>query len=266
MHIVEKLIAERAAKLRSRKIIWPLIRPALYKSLGYRRAVSMADHIAEMSGHDAFDYVAQEIGIQTKPSGLDYIPAEGPVIIIGNHPTGLADGLFVREALKTRRPDHLFLANADALRVIPRGDDIIIPVEWVKEKRTAAKAKTTLKAMKQAAKAGKAIIIFPSGALANRAGGKMIEKPWMHTAASFALKRGIPIVPLHIEAKNSAFFYFFDKVNQEIKDITLFREMLNKGQTRPRLTFGPVIDPQSLSRSPAQATAEIKARVEALGA
>jgi len=67
-----------------------------------------------------------------------------PCIIISNHPTGLADGMAVFQAIRDKRPDHLYLANADALRVMPKGDDIIIPVEWVAEKRTLAKTKQTL--------------------------------------------------------------------------------------------------------------------------
>ena len=49
--------------------------------------------------------------------GLEHIPATGPALIVSNHPTGIADGVAVHDAVRTRRQDAIFFANADALRV-----------------------------------------------------------------------------------------------------------------------------------------------------
>ena len=57
-------------------------------------------------------------------------------MIVCNHPTGIADGVAVWDALKAIRPDLMFYANADAHRVSPKLDEVLIPVEWVEEKRT----------------------------------------------------------------------------------------------------------------------------------
>lgn len=264
MHIVEHLIAERASNLRSKRWLWPLLRPALYKALGYRHAVTMADQVQPMTGRECFAHVGKEIGIFVKAKGTQHLPAHGPLIIVSNHPTGLADGLFMHHVLQPIRPLHLYLANADALRVMPRGDDIIIPVEWVEAKRTPAKTKQTLTYMKRAIEDGNCIVIFPSGRLARRKNGKMIEKPWMQTAAAFARKHNVPIVPAYITAKNSWLYYLFCKINSELRDITLFREMLNKGKTDIAITFGPVIDPVTLPKKSKESTQMLKNVVEAL--
>ncbi|GGX63988.1 acyltransferase [Litorimonas cladophorae] len=184
--------------------------------------------------------------------------------MIANHPTGLADGLAVFQAIRERRADHLFLANADALRVIPHGQDIIIPVEWVKEKRSHAKARDTLLAVKKAIDNGKCVVIFPSGALAKLSWRGLRDKPWENSAATLARKYGTPIIPLKIKARNSTLYYVFAKLNSELRDITLFHELLNKKRQVFHMTFGEQIAPARLPKNADEATAEIRKIVEGL--
>ncbi len=264
-HIVEVLIEERAQRLMEKPRLWRLLKPALYKILGYDKAVAMANIVAPMTGRQAFDYVSGQVKIKTRAEGLDHIPRGGALMIIGNHPTGLADGLFVHNVLNDIRPNYTFLANADALRVVPKSDDLIIPVEWVEEKRTKAKTKQTLLEMKAAIADHRCMVIFPSGRLAVLKWNGLHDKGWMSTAVSFAKKYDIPIVPLHIKARNSALFYIFDWLNGELKDITLFHEMLNKGNQTARLRFGQVVDPKTLKGSSDEATAQMRSIVEELG-
>ncbi len=262
MHIVEQLIAERAPKLVGRPRLWRAVRPLLYRLLAYDAAVFLANAIRPMTGHEAFRMVARHISPRTAVEGLSHLPRSGPCIIVANHPTGLADGLAVHQAIRERRPDHIFLANADALRVIPKGDDIIIPVEWVLDKRTVSKTRETLIAMRRAIRAGQCIVIFPSGRLA-RAGwsGILREQPWESSAAMVARKYEVPVVPLRVQARNSALFYFFHRVNAELRDITLFREMLNKKHRLFRLTFGEAVAPEDLPENADESTQMLRERV-----
>jgi len=101
----------------------------------------------------------------------------------------------------------VFLADSiqtktDALRVIPKGGDIIIPVEWEAKKRTLAKTKQTLLDSKAALDAGKCVIIFPSGRLARLSLRGLTEQPWQSSAAMLAKKYGAPVIPLRIDARN----------------------------------------------------------------
>ena len=69
----------------------------------------------------------------------------GRSVVVSNHPTGLADGSIALAALMPIRQDIEILANADACRVNLRFADVIIPVEWVHDKRTIAKTRETLR-------------------------------------------------------------------------------------------------------------------------
>ena len=245
MHIVDELIAERAPRL-SGSAAWPLVRPALYALLGYGKARAMADAVAPLDGRAAFDHVSRLLDLKIEATGLDRIPTTGPVILIANHPTGIADGFALFDAVRPIRPDLIFYANADALRVAPRLGDAVIPVEWVEAKRTRDKMKLTLSATREALDAGRALAIFPAGRLARVQNGVLIDPAWAPTPLSLARKYDAPIVPIHMTGPNSTLFHLFDKVSLELRDITLFHEMLNKHGGRFTVSVGPVIAPEAL--------------------
>ena len=116
-HIVDVLIAERAPRLTASPL-WPVVRPALYGVLGYGAAVRMADAIRDLSGTETFDYVSDLLRLKVTTTNLDRLPATGRCVVVCNHPTGIADGVAVFDAIKQRRTDMIFFANADAIRCL----------------------------------------------------------------------------------------------------------------------------------------------------
>lgn len=259
-HIVDVLIEERCPKLRASPA-WPLARPLLYSMLGYGKARAMADDLTPLSGRDAFDRLARQLDLDLSVTALDRLPRTGRCIVAANHPTGLADGLAVWDLLKQVRDDIVFFANADALRVNPRFEDVIIPVEWVADKRTPAKTRETLKRAAAAFAEEKCVVIFPSGRLAVREDGRLKERGWFPTVVGLARKQVAPVVPLNLEARNSALFYLLCEISKELKDITLFHELLNKTGAKYRMTFGQPIAPETLSGDPVQLTEALKQHV-----
>lgn len=264
MHIVEELIAERAPRLISKPRLFKAVRPRLYRMLAFDAAVSLADAIRPLTGYEAFSQASLHFSPKTIVDGLSNLPETGGCVVIANHPTGLADGLAVFQAIRERRPDHVFLANADALRVIPKGEDIIIPVEWVKSKRTHSKARDTLLAVKAALAEGRCVVIFPSGALAVMTWRGLVDRPWQSSAAMLARKYKAPVIPLQIKARNSILYYIFSLLSGELRDITLFHELLNKKGKLFKMTFGDPIPPETISKNADEATADIRKLVESL--
>lgn len=245
-HIVDVLIEERCPSFVAHWT-WPIVRPVLYRMLGYRRAVEMADFVSQLPGQDSFDHLARELDFVMTLNNIERIPTSGRLIIAANHPTGLADGVAVWEAVRRVRRDILFFANADAIRVSSGFADTIIPVEWVLDKRSAAKTKETLRRAKEAFENEQCVIIFPSGKLAARQNGQMVEKSWFSTVVSLAKKQDCPIIPMNLKAQNSQLYYFLSKMNGELRDITLFYELLNKSGSEIDITCGPLILPSELN-------------------
>lgn len=259
-HVVDVLIEERCPSFRCHWT-WPIVRPVLYNLLGYRRARRMADTIMQMNGRDSFDYLAKMLDVDVSVEAAEKMPATGRVILAVNHPTGLADGVAVWDMLSTIRRDIIFFANADAVRVNPNFQDAIIPVEWVMDKRSPSKTRETLKRAYEAFEQEKAVVIFPSGRLASVIDNTLTEKEWFSTVISLARKTKTPIVPLNLDARNSRLFYTLSRLNGELRDITLFHELLNKRGSKFRMTFGAPIMPEALIGDTVSLTDQLKSYV-----
>lgn len=262
LHVCDVLIAERAPRL-TRSIAWPLVRPFLYRLLNYRAAVRMADAVRPLPGPGALDYMSDLLDLKVAVMNPERIPAEGRCIIVANHPTGIADGIAVFDAIRGRRTDAVFFANADALRVSPRLGETVIPVEWVVAKRTREKTRATLHAAKEAFEAERCVVMFPAGRLARVArDGSVTDPEWAPTAASLARKYGAPIVPIHVAGPTSRLFHLFDRISPELRDITLFHELLNKRRKAFQLKVGKPVPPTRLDIDAVKATYGLKAFTE----
>lgn len=260
-HIVDVLIEERAPKLSS-SALWPVVRPPLYTALNYRKAIRMADQIAPMSGREALDSVSELLSVQRDVSGIERLPRDGPFLLLSNHPTGITDGVAMYDAIKAHRPDAVFYANSDALRVCSRFDEVLIPVEWVQAKRTRERTRLTLKMTDEALQQGRPIVIFPAGRLARLRDGMLLDPEWMPTAASLARKYKLPIVPAHMAGPYSFWFHTFARFSAELRDITLFHELLNKQGKTYTLSFGPVIPPEHASGEATSTIRKLKYYIE----
>lgn len=264
-HIVDVLIEERAHRLRASPL-WPVYKSLLYPLLLYKPAVKMADEIAARPARGVFDYISDLLSLDVKVSGLEHLPQDGRVLIASTHPTGIPDGVAMFDAIKQRRPDMTFFANRDALRAAPGLEDMIIPVEWVQAKRTAARSRETLESAIKAFQDEKCVVLFPSGRLAFMDDGKKLtEQEWLTSIAIFARKYDCPVVPAHIEMRNSALYYWFWKLNTELRDITLFHELLNKKDKTYRITFGPKIESAALKGDAKNVTDALRRHAMALG-
>ena len=261
-HIIDMLIAERAPKLAASPV-WPVARPLLYALLDYGKAVRMADAIAPLPGRAALDSISDLLALKVATTGLDRVPTSGRLVVICNHPTGIADGIAVFDALKALRPDICFYANADAHRVSPRFDEVLIPVEWVEGKRTREKTRNTLTLTREAMEAERCLVIFPAGELARRQpDGRLAESPWMASATSIARKYEAPILPIHLDGPWSTLFHFFHGFSGELRDITLFHELLNKRGREFKLIVGQPTPATALDGDPVELTERLKAHVE----
>lgn len=260
-HIVDQLIEERAQELMASPLLWSAVKAVFYPALQYRTAVRVADELAPKSGTEAMDWASGFLAMTTDAHGLEHVPASGPAVVVANHPGGIADGIAVWDALRARRPDVCFFANRDALRVSPGLEDVVIPVEWREDERSRGKTRETLRLTLDAFKAGRLVVVFPAGRMAkwswtDRA---LIERPWMPTAVSLAQRFRAPIIPLGVAQRLSLVYYSLAHVSEELKNMTVFHELLAKRGARYRLRFAPPIAPDRLPDDEGEATERLRA-------
>lgn len=263
--VIDQLIEERAPWMRRGGLRVAMVRRLLHAVLQYDRTVKIGEALEPFPGAAVLHTLSDMIAHHVEVSGLENIPRQGPAMVVCNHPTGIADGVVLFGALGQVRPDLFIFANADAMRVLPQLEAVLAPVEWRPEKRTHKQNRETMDYARRAFGAGRLAVLFPSGRLAKRTWWWLNERPWMPSGAMLARKFNLPVVPLHIRARNSALFYLFDRIHPTLRDITLFHEVLNKTRQPYRITVGRPIDPATLPSGSAEATELLRARALELG-
>ncbi|WP_425455818.1 1-acyl-sn-glycerol-3-phosphate acyltransferase [Afifella aestuarii] len=257
-HIVDQLIAERGIGLVANPL-WPLYRPLLYKILHYSEAVEMADTLGPLPGTAGMRYISELLSLNLEISGISRIPREGGFIIAANHPTGIADGVAVYDAVRQVRGDISIFTNRDAVRVNERLVEHLIPVEWREEHRSLTKTRETLRLSSKAFAEERAIVVFPAGRIAYWQGGRLNERPWQVSAVSLAQKHKVPVLPCRVTARNSWLFYLFGNQGlTELRDMTVFHELLNKRGKTFKINFGPLIPHTALQGSAARLTEQLQ--------
>lgn len=241
-HIVDTLIHERSGKLQRNPALWRLVRKYLYPIMGYAEAIQLIDEVQGCSGIATFEHVSRLLNLDVSVQGTEFLPKEGRAVLMPNHPTGIADGIAVYDAVKNIRPDMAIFANRDAVRCQPRLDEIIIPVEWMEEKRNHAKSKEMVRNMIGAFRDERLVVIFASGRLARPTPFGLLERPWLASGVGLAQKYNCPIIPMHIRGFNSPLYYLLWFLNNELKDMTLFRELVNKTNQRYEIKIGQAIN------------------------
>ena len=262
---IDPMIEERAAWLFKDNFVSRNAHHLLNKLLDYDRTIELGTELRDAPNDVIMRRMADLIAKDVQVTGLDNVPADGPALIVANHPTGIGDGIVLWDAIPRRRQDPFIYANSDILRVMPQMSTMICPVEWRQEKRSHAKTRETMAYTRKAIEQGRIGVIFPSGRLAKRRWLKLHEREWMASAAMIARKWDLDVIPVNMRARNSALFYLFDMIHPSLRDITLFHETLNKDTQPFRLTFGRPIAAKSLSTNSNEAIEELKAATLKLG-
>ena len=262
IHPIDEIIEERCPKLMSNKYLWSVIKPTIFKIFKYQTAKKITDDISNISGFECFTYLTNLLKFNLDIRNIELVPEHGPIILAGNHPTGLTDGIVMFEVMKDRRPDYTLYANIDMIKLSKGFEDIIIPVDWNDDNKNIGKSKEILKRTKETLNEGKCLLVFPSSRLSKRKGFKLFERPWLNTIVKLSKKYNPPIIPIHMDGQNSLFYYFLDIFNEELKNISLFSELVNKEEFKYTITFGRQIDPLDINGDIDKETLRIQNHVE----
>ena len=262
MHPIDEILEERCPNLMKNKILWSLIRPFVFKIFKYHEAKKIVKDISKKSGFECFSYLTHFLQSDHNVQNIENVPKNGPIILAGNHPTGLTDGIVMFDVLKERRPDYTLYANSDMIKIARGFQDIIIPVDWNEKNKSSKKSRMILKRTRDTLIKKKALLVFPSSRLSKRKGMHLYERPWITTIIKLSKKFNAPIIPFHMSATNSFLFYFLEIANTELKDISLFKELINKRDLKYNIKFGKRIEPSSIDIDYEKETKNIQNYVE----
>lgn len=239
MFQLEAVIGEKFPAFRERAGV--LTRPTL---AFLRKVLCEADvnaFLAGAQGCEGLDFVErilEHFNVSYSVVGREVanIPSEGRVVIVANHPLGVLDGVALLKLVGEVRRDVKIVANDILMSFEPlRG--LLLPVANL----GAGYNKANVGAIREALDRDEAVIIFPSGEV-SRAGPQGIrDGRWQAGFLRFAEHAQAPLLPIHIEGRNSALFYGLSTLFKPLSTLLLVREAMRQRDTTLPIRIGELI-------------------------
>ncbi|WP_223494253.1 GNAT family N-acyltransferase [Stenotrophomonas indicatrix] len=210
-----------------------------------------------------FDFVAAGLEFiegryHVDPAALARIPATGRLLIVANHPSGALDALALLDAVGRIRRDVRIVAN-DLLGAIGPLQDLLLPVRILGGKVQ----RTSLLAVEQALAAEQCVIVFPAGEVSRLSLLGIRDGRWQRGFVRFARAAAAPVLPVRVEARNSALFYGASTLFKPAGTALLAREMFARRGRPLRLRIG---EPMQLGQGdPGAQLLAVRRAVYALG-
>lgn len=253
---VEHVVSERFPDFQLRN-------PAIYKTvvavLRYLFRESEFRRFSERYPHlRGFDFVEQaldhfDFGLTVSDRERERIPAWGRVVIVANHPIGSLDGLALLKLVGEVRRDVKVVAN-DVLSVVEPLRSLLLPVDNMGSRT----ARDNLRAIEQHLLGDGAVIIFPAGEVSRMGAMGIRDGRWRHGFLRFAAKTRSPILPMFVDARNSALFYSLSMVSKPLSTLWLVREMFKHNSQSVRVRIGHAIDFDVYNNLPLDSRAKVK--------
>ncbi len=198
------------------------------------------------------------------PPDLD---ANAPLVIIANHPYGIADGIAALSlAERLGRPCRV-LINKDLMKV-PEIRPYSLAVDF-SETRQAQAANLKMRAQAlDMLKQGVTIVVFPAGGVATApsAFSRAVDLPWKTSTARLIQAARAQVLPLYFEGQCSPAFHVVSRLSLTLRLSLMIRELRRMVGTTLTAHVGPLIGAEELDamKNRAELTRELHARVHAM--
>ena len=228
--------------------------PAAFRGRRARLTLPVLNVLGRLSGFDriagflsgnghlrGFDFIGAALDfLQARytvdPVELARIPRSGRLLIIANHPSGALDALALLHAVGRVRGDVRIVAN-DVLSAIDGFEGLLLPVRILGGRPDPA----SLQAIEASLQAEQCVIVFPAGEVARLGMRGVRDGRWRRGFLRFARAAHAPVLPIRVEARNSALFYGASAVFKPIGTALLAREMFARRQRPLNLRVGHAV-------------------------
>ncbi len=182
------------------------------------------------------------IGYTCPDHELARIPSEGPVIVVSNHPFGLAEAPVLASLLLQKRKDVRILANS-LLASIDLLKDYLIAVDVFGGKDAAKSNFRGLRAAIEWLQGGGMLVVFPAGEVSSfqLPQFRVADSRWSDSIGRVARITASTIVPVYIHGANGAGFQMAGMIHPRLRTALLPRELFNKRGHTIRVSVGTPI-------------------------
>lgn len=204
---------------------------------------------ADCQGLDFVNALIADFNLTLELKGVDNLMRSDRILVASNHPLGGLDGIALIGAVGNHRGDTVTPVN-DFLMFVKNLQPIFIPVNKVGS--ATANREENLRMFNETFEGDRTICYFPFGLCSRKtSGGKIMDLEWKKTFVTKAKAFQRDIVPVHIEGRNSNFFYNLARLRKKlnikanIEMAFLVDEFFNQRNKKLSISFGKPIPYQT---------------------
>ncbi|MHC0053039.1 lysophospholipid acyltransferase family protein [Actibacterium sp. D379-3] len=246
-HVARDISYASSARSRSGRAVIRVLENATGRLRLIRRAEGYEAEVA--AGRDFWDVLVERYGLSLDLTGgsLGNIPANGPLIVIANHPYGILDGLMMGHILSKMRGDFRIMAHS----VFRKAEDlnrVILPISFDDSKAAVQMNVATRRDALAYLGQGGAIGVFPGGTVstAARPFSPPMDPGWRGFTARMVAKSGATVVPVYFEGHNSRLFQLASHLHATLRLALLIKEFRARVDEPVRAVIGAPIPQEQL--------------------
>lgn len=238
MFSVDQVVEHKLPQIKQKPLLSKTLKSVLRYLLHEKEFVEFEQQYPYVKGTDFAETVLEyfDFGYCVSDKDRERIPATGRVVIVSNHPIGTLDGLALIKLVSEVRSDFKVVAN-DVLMNLKPLHPILIPVNNM----GGSTPKKNLESIHQHLNDDGAIVIFPAGEVSRMSAAGVRDGDWHRGFLNFARATKSPILPIFVDARNSAFFYALSAVYKPLSTLFLVREMFKQANKRMNVKIGDPI-------------------------
>jgi putative hemolysin len=167
------------------------------------------------------------------------IPANGPVVVVANHPYGVLDGAILTVLLTRVRPDVKVLTNF-LLSDVPELQKHCIFVDPFQTDRSLESNRRGLREAFAWLQKGGMLAIFPAGEVSQwqMPAAQIVDPEWNDTAVRLIRKTGATALPVYLCGHNGIGFQLMGMIHPKLRAAFLLQEFLNQAGKTVELRVG----------------------------
>jgi len=188
------------------------------------------------------------IPLLTPDEEIANIPAEGPVVVVANHPHGLVDGMILADLIGRRRTDYKILTRALLTGIDEVAASYMIPVPFPHDPEAQRKSVEMRASAMAHLREGGVISVFPSGVVASSDTlfGPVVEREWNVFTAQMIRRSGATVVPIYFPGSNSRWYQMANRVSPTLRQGLLLHEVVRSCGNPQRPAVGAPVEPERM--------------------
>ncbi|MFN4224859.1 MAG: lysophospholipid acyltransferase family protein [Hyphomonas sp.] len=190
-----------------------------------------------------------DLDVSFSASRLAAMPADGPLVVVANHPFGVLDGLVISWLVSLRRRDFRVLTNS-VLDAVPEAKPYLLPVDFAGTREAVAANVAMRREALAHVKGGGCIVVFPGGGVATTPrpfDPLAVDDEWKPFTAKLITQGRASVTPVFFDGQNSRLFQIASHLSLEFRLALVFREVRRRMGETLRVEIGETLPPDRLA-------------------